>query len=135
MVEGRKFTVPPLPEDIAKSLGVEQSAVVIQRTQEIVDGLLSTGIDPHNLRFIAHFPPPINETKEAETTATAQKITDPYAFETPYAKAVLRMAQQYDDNGNYGGTFVDRIKEALVIEMSVMTDDMREMIEGLFSLR
>lgn len=134
MVEVRKFTVPPLPVHIAKSLGAEQSAAVVQRTQEIVDALIEGGTDPLDIRLVTSFPPPTNEAKETEAAAPAQKVADPSVFETPYAKAVLRMAQQYDDSGNYGGTFVDRIKEALVIEMSVMPDDMREMVESLFGL-
>ena len=140
MVEVRKLTIPPLPEHIVKMLGVEQSAAVVQRTQEIVDGLLATGIDPRNIRLIASAPTLIDEAEaiEAELEAAAkaeQKAADPSALETPYAKAVLQMAKQYDDAGNYGGTFVDRIKEGLAIEMAVMPDDMRQMIEGLFNLR
>ncbi len=140
MVEVRKLTVPPLPAHIAKTLGAEQSAAVVQRTQEIVDGLLATGIDPRNIRLIASAPTLIDEAEaiEAELEAAAraeQKAADSSALETPYAKAVLQLAQQYDDAGNYGGTFVDRIKEALAIEMAVMPSDMREMVEGLFNLR
>ena len=135
MVEARKLTVPPLPAHIAKSLGAEQSAAVVQRTQEIVDALIAGGTDPLDIRLVAHFPPLTNEAQEPAAAATEQKVPDPSLFETPYAKTVLQLAQQYDDANNYGGTFVDRIKEGLAIEMAVMPDDMRQMIENLFGLR